>query len=215
VLDILNRILCQIPSESPPVQSDWNWEAMKPVAILLAAAFVLIMFTRRRMHSRLKKNIMISSPPSAATVQPREMYDQLNSLMAELVNLSRQINGEIDTRCSRLNILLREVDQRIAQYEKLHGLPPSRFDSPLADGSTEFKSPTAKNQQVARGYNDLSKKNRSMPSSSENHISDQIDDHDQTRQILELAQTGMSPIAIAKTLDRPVGEIQLILSLNK
>jgi hypothetical protein len=214
VLDMLNRLLCQIPSETPPVQPDWNWEAMRPVAILLAAAFVLIVFTRRRMLRRQKKNVMVSTPPPAAAIQPREMYDQLNLLMSELVTLSRQINGEIDTRCARLNILLREADQKIAQFEKLHGLPPSRLDGPLADGGAEFKSPAAKNQQIARGYNDLSKQNRPMPSSAENLTPGQIDDNDQTRQILELAKTGMSPLAIAKTLDRPVGEIQLILAIN-
>jgi hypothetical protein len=157
---------------------------MKYVAILIAAAFFMLFFTRRRMFQRQKKRVMISSPSQAVGIQPREMYDQLNSLMAELATLSRQINGELDTRCAKLGVLLRQVDEKIARYEQL------------------------------RQENSPSPSITSVP----NNIIEEPnlgEENEETLQILNLAGKGMSPVAIAKSLDRPVGEIQLILSLNR
>jgi len=143
------------------------------IGCILALSLFLLAKTRRRV-ARSQKTKGVSVRDRVDELQgPKDVYDQVNELMARLADLSRQINGQIDTRLARLEIMLRQADETIKNLEELSGTEIER----------EVISPPE----------------RDDPGSQE---------------ILQLAEEGLSAVAIAQRIGRPVGEVELILALR-
>jgi hypothetical protein len=154
-----------------------------PVILVFAAGIIglLMLYSTRRRIKRNQKNVNLSAKEQVARgMQGREVYAQINELMGELADLSRQINGQLDTRLAKLQVILREADQAIARLEERAGKQPAN-------------DTVAKVSPAAEPHNYL----------PENH------------EVLERASRGMSAVAIAQELSRPVGEIELILALAR
>jgi len=131
-------------------QSDW-WLAIGLAAIVL---YMLLHWMGGK-----------KSPPA----QPRAVERQMENLLVDLAELSRQIGAQLDTRAAKLELLIKQADERIAQ---LKGQPVEEPPAPPVENESRYI------------------------------------------EIYRLADAGQSTVQIAQQLNRPQGEIELILALR-
>lgn len=156
------------------------------LALAIGGLSVVMVSTRRRIResralSRPRARDQYSS--SRQQVAKRD----LEAVMLELDQLSRQIHGRIDTKLARLEILLRDADERIEALSALQQAsdPPDR------------KPP---DRSRAVGTANLSATHKSK---------------DDTRaSVIRLAQSGRSSVEIAKAVGRTPGEVELMIALG-
>jgi DNA-binding NarL/FixJ family response regulator len=104
--------------------------------------------------------------------------------------LARQISAQIDTRSSKLEVLMKEADQKIALLQSLCHGQPTPSQSPDSPANSLPKSSAT--QQIE------------APAVDPRHV-----------QVYTLADQGRTPLEIAQQLNRPSGEIELILALRR
>jgi len=205
------QILAQIEDKKPPP------EGLQPIHILWLAATVLVAFyLLRTTWKRIAKSRKYHETPARQRISQKirgqtAVSDQLHELMAALADLSRQINGQIDTRLAKLEILLHQADQKIARLENPNSNNQDNLDQPLADNTSKSIKNIAEKFQhsqpnISAGLQDNTKINSTGPP-SEPQLSEEA------RNVLDMSKKGMSKLSIAKKLNRPIGEIELILAL--
>lgn len=181
---------------------------------LLVVGLMLIMIFV--MFRRMRKHYQQAPPPHQSAgdrvrqlqqQQPdRQLHNRINELMAELADLSRQINGQLDTRLARMDLLLREADRKIETLANLTDHPPDAHDE-----QTDTSSPSPKPETSA---NTPASSTPSQPSPDTDLDNTDLSSAD-NQTILSLAGQGWSALRIAQKCHRPVGEIQLILALKE
>ena len=192
MFDLLTQILAEV-AESAQDNSGSVFSDVIFVLGIIVIAFIIMRTTMRRvMRSKQRSKIPIQQR-LADKRKIDDTYIQMNELMAALADLSRQINGQIDTRLAKLDILLQQADETI---ERL-----SQSASDMKQNTLQKPDPPIVNTatDTVKGI------------SEKFHSS--IELTEKNRQVLDLAKQGLSAIAIAQQLSRPIGEIQLILSL--
>ncbi|MBN2209872.1 MAG: hypothetical protein JW709_00615 [Sedimentisphaerales bacterium] len=113
--------------------------------------------------------------------------------MAELADLARQVNGQLDTRMARLEILLRQADETLARLDAVEGK--------LTDDKSQ-KSDNSGKHPPQNASSDWQPPRNPLLNSPLH------------REVISLAEAGEKAIDIAHKLGRPIGEIELILSLH-
>lgn len=171
--------------------------AISPMQLVMLAlaiggiTLVMLSTYRRSRRSRLTR-----------VEDGRERYKELDNpvgatrdvgkAMVELEQLARQIHGRIDTRFAKLEMIIRDADERIAKLSRLAG--KSSGGSPRSsalDVTLESQNPNAR-----KSGPDLSGDQR----------------HDA---IYRMSDGAMSAADIARETDKTTGEIELILNLRK
>ena len=227
---MLNLVI-NILADAQPAAQNSNLESYKPfiyVVVVLVGLFLVIRTQRRVARNQSRKNL----PARQQVAQHsggEDLYGKINELMAGLADLSRQINGQIDTRLAKLQILMRQAEQTIAKLEQLTGksaqpsLPPDVAEKEIQDICDDFHrhhlagadlTPEApKNSQETNLEKNKSpeKNNSPMVKSEPYNISKYSLLKQQT---IDLAAQGYTAVEIAKELNRPVGEIELVLALQ-
>lgn len=174
-----------------------DWRIIVGITLLFIC-FVLYARTRKRIQQNQKKFQWQASEPETVRSEGNVIYSQIQNLMAELAELSRQINGQIDTRLAKLELLIREADRKLAQLEEGSGRPvqptapfvnPRQSAQPKPPGSAD-REPRALGETFNQSTN---------PADLE---------------VMQLFEKGLAPVAIAQRLNRPLGEIELILTLK-
>ena len=121
---------------------------------------------------------------------------QLEGLMVELEQMSRQISAQLDTRMARLEALLAEADEKLARLESA--------PSPTRPATDLFNRPAPAPAPEAREPRDGGS-NLYLPPEG-------IDQT--TAKIYGMADAGVPHGQIALEVDRPLGEVDLILALR-
>jgi len=199
-------------------------------AIALLALF-LLQRTQRRVARSQKDRQLSAQERVAKKFNGSDIYSQISGQMAQLAQLSRQINGQIDTRVAKLEILIAEAERAILKLEKLTGKSPQELTEALAKSHTDedaataiktisekFKnlpgnSDVAVNQTTKNGGQSGNQDHDSFAEILESGVSS-FENSSNNQEILELANKGLSVVKIAQKLNRPVGEIELVLSLS-
>ena len=99
VLDIVND----------PAQRQWA-----VLAIGVAAAAYLLFRARTKKKDPLEKAPMFSSLSSQRVIER-----QMQNLLVELSEMARQISAQLDTRAEKLQLLIREADEKIKALNQL------------------------------------------------------------------------------------------------
>jgi hypothetical protein len=157
------------------------------------AAVALVYITVLRPMSKRKDPL--DRPSGFATLsQHRHVERDMENLLVELSNMARQITGQLDTRAQKLELLMREADEKIRQLQA------------ASDGSTAgHHRDDAEPEQ-----------NRSVaPDPGSGSAPDPPDEPDpQHVEVYTLADQGRDAYEIAAQLGRQSGEIELILALR-
>jgi hypothetical protein len=164
-----------------PVDPTTRWLLYGVVAITILLAIVRPMFR--------KKDPLHKPPAYASLSQQRAVERQMQNVLVEMADLARQISAQLDTRSSKLELLMKEADQKIALLQSL-----SNGQTSLNQPSDSPISSPAKSS--ATGVD--------APAVDPRHV-----------QVYTLADQGRTPLEIAQQLNRPSGEIELILALRR
>ncbi|MCF7957341.1 MAG: hypothetical protein K9M57_02700 [Phycisphaerae bacterium] len=210
------------------IAADGEKKLLDPQNILWVVGIVLLSFfmlkaTQRRMRrSQRDMDLSVKERMARKVKVQSDSSNQMTELMASLADLSRQINGQIDTRVAKLEILLDRADQTIARMDKHddahpvskqdHGQGESVSQSQEAKGKRADKKNSRANRASTRdsALPENQAESTEKPKSPPQPFPVLSDD---AKYVLGLLESGMSKVNIAKTMDRPVGEIELILSL--
>jgi hypothetical protein len=133
-----------------------------------------------------KKDPLANSSPKLGLAQQRSVEREMSNLLVELSEMARQITGQLDTRSAKLEALMQDADKKIAELKRLSSSSSHRIDR---DSDSIITRPIS--QQKLPPTNDA-----------------------RYTAIYSLADAGRSPQEIAQELDRPRGEVELILALR-
>jgi DNA-binding NarL/FixJ family response regulator len=132
-----------------------------------------------------KKDPLSKAPAYASLAQQRSVERQMQNVLVELSDMSRQITAQLDTRAAKLEALIREADEKIAAMKSAQSLSafPSAFPASTLPPLVDSPEPSPGDPRHAEVY--------------------------------DLADQGRSSMEIAQQLNRPSGEIELILALRR
>jgi hypothetical protein len=153
--------------------------------IVAASAVIVILLTVFRPMFR-KKDPLDAAPSKKTLAQQRSVERQMETLVVELEKMARQITAQLDTRAGKLELLIKEADEKIAGLARAAASGPTPGQSNPTIGATTPPTSTLLSEHDAR-HND----------------------------VYSLADQGRAPHEIAHILDRPSGEVELILALRK
>ncbi len=91
--------------------------------VFCLVAVVGVLLLMRGITRRIKGKSALTAEEAERRIpslkEQRDVRDHLQKLMVDLQELARQINGHIDTRFCKLEVLIKEADQKIRQLEKM------------------------------------------------------------------------------------------------
>jgi hypothetical protein len=120
----------------------------------------------------------------------RDVEQQMQNLLVELSEMARQISAQLDTRAAKLELLLKEADEKLAALRAASAgapvpTPPvDANDAPAREDASSAAAPSA-------------------PAIDPRHL-----------EVYRLSDEGRPAIEISRLVNRPTGEIELILALR-
>jgi hypothetical protein len=153
---------------------------------LLIIAVGLTIFYAVMRPMRKKRDPLARTPAPASLASQRAVERDMSNLLVELSEMARQITAQLDTRTLKLEMLIKEADDRIDAL-KAAGRETSRAQNstPPANGEPSAAAPPE-------------------PPIDPRHL-----------EVYDLIDQGRSPQEIAQKLGRPQGEVELILALRE
>lgn len=175
--------------------------------VVLAAGVIATIYVVMRSKSRAKRVDPLARQPAAMGLsQQRQIERDMGNLMVEMLETARQMTAQLDTRAAKLDLLIRQADQRLESLKSAgHGLvaptPSTATPSQLSDGAnTATVNETAESAPASPAATPQPTETPPDPRHAE---------------IYAMADSGRSPHEIARSLDRPNGEVELILALRR
>lgn len=163
-----------------------------PTLLFVFGMLLLIAVLLRALRKNTKKaRVQARAEPSERIQQIRgdaAARAAIDGFSADAEELTRRLGAILDNKAARLELLIEEADQRLAALNK----------AGAASGVT-----TRAHEPAANGFQ------RREPDAREAPI-DPLH-----RRVCDLADDGLGPVEIAKRLDQPIGQVELILNLNR
>jgi hypothetical protein len=151
--------------------------------VMIALALITIFYAVIRPGLKKKKDPLEKPPAYGKLSSERTVERQMQNLLVELSEMTRQITAQLDTRAQKLQLLIEEADKRIAELQRTPKQP-----IPARSGEA-WSAPAPPN----------------IPS-------EPVDESHQ--KVYDLADHGHSAGEIARELNQPRGEVELILALR-
>ena len=159
--------------------------------IMLVINFFFLSFVSMCILYVLKKKDTASRDDVVHLVQQEQQ--KLQEVLSELSNVATIVYGDIENKEKKLRQLLDEANEKIVLFHATHSNPS------IIEG---------KNGNVSK------RKEPTHEKSSVHNNSSTIHDNE-NKKIFELADQGFSILDIAKMVNKPKGEIELMLHLQK
>jgi hypothetical protein len=157
--------------------------------IMLLLGGLALVFVVLRPSFRKRKD-PLETRPLLSLSQQRQVEREMQNLLVELSEMSRQITAQLDTRSVKLEALIEEADRRIEALRRAAAQPSAARDLYNMEAGPE--APSGFPEPPARSAGD-----------------------ERYQDIYRLADGGRSAQEIAQELGRPRGEIELILALRR
>ncbi|SRR5690606_13580587 len=173
-------------------------DTMRWIAIAIGVLGLAYILLRPKFGRR--KDPLENVAPRFTLAQQRSLERDMNNLVVELSEMARQITAQLDTRSTKLEALIEEADQRIEELKRLSSAqaPASPFAS-SPPGPSPADPPAGASPEPAAAD--------PAPTAP-----DAIDPRH--ADVYALADEGLGPQDIAHRLNRPSGEVELILALR-
>lgn len=147
-----------------------------------------------------------SPQPAAPAREDTASADALDAVVRDTEELAQHLARAMDTRAARLETLIREADDRLRRLEQARtwstpALPDGRGGESMGPG----RSPSGSHLAVRPTAGEP----RDRVGSIENDPADAVQ-----RQIFALADEGLGPVEIARRVNQPTGQIELMLALR-
>jgi hypothetical protein len=180
------------------------------VLIALGGLTILYLAFIRPMRKGKKKPDPLERPAVRLSLaQQRAVEREMGNLLVEYEEMIRRMTAQVETRSAKLELLIREADEKIAALRAAAG-----GGDPGADGVPA--KPRAEDVPPAAG---TVAENQPVPALPAPAPADPAADAPappdaRHTEVYRLADKGRSAGQIAAELDRPHGEIELILALR-
>ena len=168
-------------------------DATQWVVLVVGVVAALYIIMRPKMRKRRDPLEHVHKPMGVS--QQRQIERDMNSLMVQMLDTARQMAAQLDTRAGKLEVLLREADETLA---RLGGSAAAPARPLLAESPAPAQLPPAEPPPPA----DLG------PDPSE-----QMPDP-RHAEVYALLDQGLSAGEVARKLNRPNGEVELISALR-
>lgn len=122
-----------------------------------------------------------------------DLKDDMQRLLAELLDTTRDMESQLETKFRKLDVLIGEADEKIAELKHMLSV--------------------AEKPAVRKGVKTIDK--QADTSSKADHSDDDAPVAVEHESVYRLADEGLDSRQIAVKLDKSVGEIELILALRK
>ena len=175
-------------------------------ALFLIAYFVLRPMARRKQDPLSR----MTNPPGGSMAKQRSVEREMSNLLVELSEMARQVTAQLDTRATKLELLMKEADERIEALRQLQSSLPAGASAPAPP------SPTPATLRQSAAERDALMQPLDTPPVTpppSQRAESAVDPR--YAEIYALADQGRSPGDIASRLGRPSGEIELILALRQ
>ncbi len=153
--------------------------------LILGFGALVIMYVVVRPMMRRKKDPFEKPTYMRSLSQQRSVERQMENLLVELSEMSRQMTAQLDSRAAKLELLIKDADERLARLKQATNNLPGNLTMP------SFPAPDP------------------MPAISPS------EDDQRHRAVYDLADSGKSVPEIATALAKPSGEVELILALRR
>jgi hypothetical protein len=172
--------------------------------IALGVLTILYVAVIRPMRKGRRKDPLetMSQPARQATTlaQQRAIERDMAAVLVEYEEMIRRMTAQLDTRATKLQLLMEEADAKLLQLKEASGglRGPGQRQASVASEAT-FSEPPSDAGPPANGE-------AASPSEEAGGA---------YAEVYHLADRGQSPRQIAQKLNRPDGEIELILALRQ
>src|SRR5687767_11811983 len=85
--------------------------------VIYAMGFLVIIYLILRPLA--KKKDPLEGVPKFSLSKQRTVEREMSNILVELSNMARQVTAQIDTRAAKLEVLMQDADQRIAELKRL------------------------------------------------------------------------------------------------
>jgi hypothetical protein len=106
----------------PHIDPFQRWTLICAVALTLLYLF---------MRPRRKRKDPLARPSSLSLAGQREVEKQMTELLVELEQMARQMTSQLETRSTKLELLIREADARIASLQSAGASAPAHEPAQL------------------------------------------------------------------------------------
>ena len=153
--------------------------------LAICVGTLFMIYVVMRPLMKKKDPLAQQTPMRTSLAQQRAVERQMQNVLVDMSEMARQITAQLDTRAAKLELLIKDADAKIAA---MGAAPPAVKGRMLKVPAVE----TANEMQLPENPPD--------PRHAD---------------IYTLADQGRSPAEIARQLNRPSGEIELILALRQ
>jgi hypothetical protein len=171
------------------------------LCIGVLATLYLVMRGRTR-AARRQDPMARAASVGMGLAQQRQVERDISNLMVEMLETARQMTAQLDTRAARLEALIGEADAKI---EALRGAAVVANAPPAPVEALPAPEPSDDVEKVAAA--------KAPPMAPEPKPETPPDPRH--AEVYALADEGRSPGEIARSLNRPNGEVELILALRR
>jgi hypothetical protein len=166
------------------------------------------------MRGRAKANKQkdpFTRPAAFGVSQQKQIERDMSGLMVEMLETARHMAAQLDTRAAKLELLMKEADAKLAALKS-------------ASASAPAAAAVQRVEKISHSTSAADDAEAITPSSAAPVTPAVVPDAPQMKpetppdprhgEIYALADQGRSPQEIARQLDRPNGEVELILALR-
>jgi hypothetical protein len=203
-----------------PLNFDSN-EAKAYIAIAVGVMGLAYLWLRPMLKK--KRRDPLEKAPFSSLSQQRSVEREMQNLLVELSEMSRQVTAQLDTRAKKLDLLIQEADQKIAQLTRLSregasddraiGSPRANVEGDARSGEL-VESPAEPFGKLRMSLDSSHSEEGSAKVSTSNSEVEETPPDPRHAEIYALAAEGIAAPEIARQLGRPRGEIELILALR-
>lgn len=191
--------------------------------MLMVAGVVLLLFLMMRRLLRRTAHAATIPPPEErlAAIHERAAASTtpLDRAMADAEQLARRLAATMDNKADRIDLLIQEADRKLEQLNQalaqvVRNTPVSTTERPVRP----VRSIDPALMDRARVEQDRAERHPVPAPAAERepaHDASQAPSDPVHRRVWALADDGMPPIEIARSLNQPVGQVELILNLRK
>jgi hypothetical protein len=169
-------------------------------AFAIAGAMTLYALVIRPSMKR-KKDPLAKAPSFSSLAQQRNVERQMQNLLVELSEMARQLTAQLDTRTTKLALMIDDADEKAAMLQRLLDECRAALAAPPPPAAVAPVAPPASDPAAVVA-----------PIEPSLALANEADARHQ--QVYALADEGRSAPDIARQIDRPRGEVELIIALR-
>lgn len=173
-----------------------------PAVYAFTAAILATGYIYLKARRKTRKDPLAGPSPFSSLSAQRRIENQMTELLVELEKMTRQMNAQLDTRAAKLEELIRQADERLAALEERAARGP-RAERP-GTGGVGLSDPGFAPAGVADpGVAEVGDLPPPIPIDPRHAM------------VYRLADEGRNLHEIAREVQQPAGEVELILKLRR